>query len=91
MSLWNPETEEDLKGNNADEIDFDKNDIINEEKVTENVLDDDENDILNSSIWSSDNDDELLKTLEIEESNSKKWYFKRKQEIKNKSITQMWP
>jgi hypothetical protein len=74
MSVWNPETEEDLKGNNDDEIDDDENDVNNElvEKVTENVLDDDENDILNSSIWSSDNDDELLKTLEIEESNSKK-------------------
>ena len=69
MSVWNPETEEDLKGNNADEIDDVNKDL---EKVTENVLDDDENDILNSSIWSSDNDDELLKTLEIEESNSKK-------------------
>ena len=58
MSVWNPDTE----NHEANE----EHDESNNQVETNDETQDES--ILNSSIWSNDNDEELIKTLEIEES-----------------------
>ena len=61
MSVWNP----DCESHHTNEDNGDSNNQIETNEIQDES-------ILNSSIWSNDNDEELLKTLEMEESKIEK-------------------